>query len=135
MLFANIDSLPFSAVMSKEKDGEASGEEDWEGFEDEELETMLESLAVSADEDIGNESDSSLDKNVHTSQCFEDDDDGLDDAQGPFLNVDIVVGDWTTNVQPPTVLLFNDPAAGVQQSIVTECRQPAHFYELLMTDP
>ncbi|KAJ1348159.1 hypothetical protein KIN20_003398 [Parelaphostrongylus tenuis] len=122
MLFANIRESLFSAVISREKDREALGEKDWEGFEDEELETMLQGLAVSADEDTGNESDASMDKNVHTPQGFKDDDNGVDKVQRALLNVDIVVGDWTTNVQPPTVLPFDDPAAGAQHSIVTECR-------------
>ncbi|KAJ1361859.1 hypothetical protein KIN20_021223 [Parelaphostrongylus tenuis] len=37
-------------------------------------------------------------------------------------------------MRPPTVLPFEDLAAAVQHGIVSGCRQPAHFYELLMTD-
>ncbi|KAJ1355450.1 hypothetical protein KIN20_012847 [Parelaphostrongylus tenuis] len=84
--------------------------------------------------DIGNESGANMDKNEQAAQGSEDDDDGTDDSQRAFLNVDIVVGDWTTNMRPPTVLGFDDLAAGVQHGIVGGCRQPAHFYELLMTD-
>ncbi|KAJ1355219.1 hypothetical protein KIN20_012541 [Parelaphostrongylus tenuis] len=56
---------------------------------------MLQGLAVNADEDTGNESDASMNENVHTPQGFEDDDDGTDDAQRALLNADIVVRDWT----------------------------------------
>ncbi|KAJ1374519.1 hypothetical protein KIN20_037222 [Parelaphostrongylus tenuis] len=49
-------------------------------FEDEELETMPQGLAVSADGDTGNESDASMDKNMHTPQGSEGDDDGTDEA-------------------------------------------------------
>ncbi|KAJ1369457.1 hypothetical protein KIN20_030924 [Parelaphostrongylus tenuis] len=69
-----------------------------------------------------------MDKNVHTPRGSEDNDDGTDDAQRAPLIVDIVVGEWTTNVRPPTVLPFNDPAADVQHTIVTGCRQPADFF-------
>ncbi|KAJ1349228.1 hypothetical protein KIN20_004701 [Parelaphostrongylus tenuis] len=55
-----------------------------------------------------------MDKNVHTPQDSEDDDDGTDDAQRALLNADNIVGDRTTIVQPPTVLSFDDPAAGVE---------------------
>ncbi|KAJ1365650.1 hypothetical protein KIN20_026049 [Parelaphostrongylus tenuis] len=74
---------------------------------------MLQGLAVSADESNGNESDASMGKNVHTAQGSEDDDNGTDNAQRALLNVEIVIGEWTTNVQPPTVLPFDNPAAGV----------------------
>ncbi|KAJ1364505.1 hypothetical protein KIN20_024626 [Parelaphostrongylus tenuis] len=50
----------------KRKDGKALGEGDWEAFEDVELETMLQGLALSADEDTGNESEASMDINVHS---------------------------------------------------------------------
>ncbi|KAJ1363057.1 hypothetical protein KIN20_022820 [Parelaphostrongylus tenuis] len=71
---------------------------------------MLQGMAVSADEDIGNESDASMDKNIHTSQGSEDDDYGTGDAQRALLNAELKLvigpGDWTTNAQPPTVLPF-----------------------------
>ncbi|KAJ1349318.1 hypothetical protein KIN20_004813 [Parelaphostrongylus tenuis] len=70
---------------------------------------MLQGLAVSADEDTGYESDASMVKNVHTSQGSEDDYYGIDDAQRAFSNVDFILGDWITNVQPPTVLPFDAP--------------------------
>ncbi|KAJ1366001.1 hypothetical protein KIN20_026510 [Parelaphostrongylus tenuis] len=54
---------------------------------------MLQGLAVNVDEDTGNESDASMDKNVHAPQGFKYDDDGTDDAQRALLNVDSVVGD------------------------------------------
>ncbi|KAJ1353971.1 hypothetical protein KIN20_010758 [Parelaphostrongylus tenuis] len=60
-------------------------------------------------------------KNVHNPQGSEDDDEGADDAQRALLNVNIVVGDCTTNAQPPTVLPHDDSGAGVQHSIVTRC--------------
>ncbi|KAJ1374875.1 hypothetical protein KIN20_037978 [Parelaphostrongylus tenuis] len=66
--------------MLREKDGKVLGEEDWEAFEDEELELMLQGLAGSADEDAGNESVESIDKNADTTQGSEDDDDETDDA-------------------------------------------------------
>ncbi|KAJ1361835.1 hypothetical protein KIN20_021189 [Parelaphostrongylus tenuis] len=87
-----------------------STQNDWEGFEDEELETMLQDLVVSADEDAGNES-------VCTKTCT------LHKVQMMTMK----------ELQPPTVLPFDDPAAGVQHSIVPGCRQPAAFYQLLMT--
>ncbi|KAJ1364899.1 hypothetical protein KIN20_032323 [Parelaphostrongylus tenuis] len=107
---------------------------DWEAFDDKKSEIMLQGLAVSAEEDTGNESEVIMDKNVHTPRVSEDGDDGTDDAQRALLNVDIVVADWITNVQPPPILPFDSPAAGVQHSIVGGCRQPAHFYELIITD-
>ncbi|KAJ1367157.1 hypothetical protein KIN20_028013 [Parelaphostrongylus tenuis] len=119
---------------ARRKRREASKEEDWEAFEDEDLETMLQGLVVSADEDTSNESDASMDKNVHTPLDSEDDDDGTGDAQRALFNLDIVDSDWTTNEQPPTVLSFDGLAAGVQHSIVTGCRQPSHLHELLMTN-
>ncbi|KAJ1362764.1 hypothetical protein KIN20_022436 [Parelaphostrongylus tenuis] len=42
-----------------------------------------------------------MDKNADTPQGSEDDDDGSDVAQRAFLNLGIVNGDWTTNVEPP----------------------------------
>ncbi|KAJ1367165.1 hypothetical protein KIN20_028022 [Parelaphostrongylus tenuis] len=73
---------------------------------------MLQGLVVSADEDTSNESDASMDKNVHTPLDSEDDDDGTGDAQRALFNLDIVDSDWTTNEQPPTVLSFDGLAAG-----------------------
>ncbi|KAJ1360493.1 hypothetical protein KIN20_019483 [Parelaphostrongylus tenuis] len=93
MLFANIRELAFQRYHVKRKRREALGEGDWEAFENEELETMFQGLALSAGEDTGNESDASIDKSVHTPQGSEDDDDGTDNAQRALLNVDIVVGD------------------------------------------
>ncbi|KAJ1348929.1 hypothetical protein KIN20_004338 [Parelaphostrongylus tenuis] len=75
-----------------------------------------------------------MDKNVRTPQGSVDNDDGTDDAQKALLNVDIAVGDRTTNVQSPIVVPFGDPGVGVQHSIAIGCRQPTHFYELLMTN-
>ncbi|KAJ1360088.1 hypothetical protein KIN20_018977 [Parelaphostrongylus tenuis] len=49
--------LPSMAIMSRE--------EDWKP--DEELETMLRGSAVSVDKDTANESDASMDNNMHTS--------------------------------------------------------------------
>ncbi|KAJ1349853.1 hypothetical protein KIN20_005510 [Parelaphostrongylus tenuis] len=45
-----------------------------------------EALAVSADEDTGNESDASMGENGHTPQGSEDDDDETDDGQRALLN-------------------------------------------------
>ncbi|KAJ1368945.1 hypothetical protein KIN20_030311 [Parelaphostrongylus tenuis] len=81
--YNHLHVITLKAVISREKDWETSGEEDWEAFEDEELETMLQGLAVSADESTGNESDAIMDKNVHSPQGSEDDD-GTDDAQRAF---------------------------------------------------
>ncbi|KAJ1353977.1 hypothetical protein KIN20_010767 [Parelaphostrongylus tenuis] len=61
-----------------------------------------------------------MDKNVLTPQDSEDDDDGTDDALRALLNVDIVVDDWANNVQPPSFLPFNDPAADVQKQYCFE---------------
>ncbi|KAJ1363266.1 hypothetical protein KIN20_023094 [Parelaphostrongylus tenuis] len=69
------------------KDWEVIEEEDWEAFEDEELKTMFQDLTVSADEDIGDESDPNMNRNMHTPQGSEDDDDGSDDAQRALFNV------------------------------------------------
>ncbi|KAJ1353001.1 hypothetical protein KIN20_009541 [Parelaphostrongylus tenuis] len=121
-------------ATSEDEPSNYSREEDWEVFGDEELETMFQGLPVSIDEYIDNESDASMDKNVNTPQGSEHDDDGTDGAERPLLNVDSVAGDYTTNVPPPTVLLCDGPSAGVQHSITTECRQLAHFHELLAHD-
>ncbi|KAJ1350877.1 hypothetical protein KIN20_006788 [Parelaphostrongylus tenuis] len=88
---------------------------------------MLPGLAVSADEYTGNESDSIMDKNVHIPQGSEDDCNGTDDRQRALLKVDIVVGNWTINVQSPNVLRFCDQAAGVQHSIVTAVPTASSF--------
>ncbi|KAJ1367271.1 hypothetical protein KIN20_028147 [Parelaphostrongylus tenuis] len=93
MLFANIQELIIQRRYAKRKDKEALGKEDWERYEDGELETMLQGLAVSADDDTGNKSGASIDKNVHTPQGSEDDDDGTDNAQRALSNVDIIVSD------------------------------------------
>ncbi|KAJ1346863.1 hypothetical protein KIN20_001780 [Parelaphostrongylus tenuis] len=98
---------------------------------------MLQGLVLNADEDTGNESDASMDKNVHIPQGSEDSGDGddeIDDMRRALLNVDIVVGDWVTNVQPPTIMPFDDPAAAVQHSILIGCLQPDLFCKLLMVD-
>ncbi|KAJ1355615.1 hypothetical protein KIN20_013081 [Parelaphostrongylus tenuis] len=87
------ECLPCNTVISGEKDGEGLGKGDWEALKNEKSETMLQALTVSANEDAGNGSGASMDKNVHTPEDSENEDDGTDDAQRALLNVDIVVGD------------------------------------------
>ncbi|KAJ1360472.1 hypothetical protein KIN20_019454 [Parelaphostrongylus tenuis] len=115
------------------EDGKALGKGDWEASEDEDLKTVLQSLTVSVDEYTSNESNAGMDKNVHTPQGSEHGDGNWQFTESSF-DVDILVGDWTTNVQPPTVLPFDDTAAAVQHGIVTGCRQQAYFCEFFMTN-
>ncbi|KAJ1347528.1 hypothetical protein KIN20_002605 [Parelaphostrongylus tenuis] len=96
--------------MSREKDWEALGEEDWEPFEDEELETMLQGLAVSAEECMVTNQTRAWTKTCTLSKVLRMTT-GTDSEQRAPLNVDILVGDRAPNVQPPTVLPFDGTAA------------------------
>ncbi|KAJ1366625.1 hypothetical protein KIN20_027319 [Parelaphostrongylus tenuis] len=73
MLFANIRELAFKSRHATQSD--------WEAFEDEELETVLQGLALSADEALITNKKRTWTKNVHTPEGSQHDDDGTDDAQ------------------------------------------------------
>ncbi|KAJ1365935.1 hypothetical protein KIN20_026420 [Parelaphostrongylus tenuis] len=115
------------------EDGKALGKGDWEASEDEDLKTVLQSLTVSVDEYTSNESNAGMDKNVHTPQGSEHGDGNWQFTESSF-DVDILVGDWTTNVQPPTVLPFDDSSGSCPTWYCHRLRQKAYFCEFFMTN-
>ncbi|KAJ1346833.1 hypothetical protein KIN20_001736 [Parelaphostrongylus tenuis] len=93
--------------------------------EDEDWETMLDSLIISADEDTGDELDAITESNLSTPDGGAEDGglvDGPDDAQLAHLSTAPVMGEWTMDVRAPTSLLLNESLTGVQGCAVFPCR-------------